>query len=282
MSFVPEWRKQERQAYSQRRYAEKKHEKDLVAQWAKENPEAYAAKVKEIQDREAAKLRTVMDFQEDMTGLEFFKAVSVHVCPDLMCGCDIGETPALTSPLIRKSQVCRKCNQTYSALLYNVGWTTTNQHTCGDWGIFVFNKDEIRKHTDVSNLYQSWRSKVLLAGDGQDSKTQYHGHYTLQWFKPSKALFVICTNCSRPIIDGMVSFSSAADGESNLVCSNCTEDPGVFPYGFEVREDEIGFFRNADFDWMDHNATQKEKAEREFLRYKNVMQSLENMEKYGY
>ena len=282
MSFVPEWRKQERQAYSQRRYAEKKHEKDLVAQWAKENPEAYAAKVKEIQDREAAKLRTVMDFQEDMTGLEFFKAVSVHVCPDLMCGCDIGETPALTSPLIRKSQVCRKCNQTYSALLYNVGWTTTNQHTCGDWGIFVFNKDEIRKHTDVSNLYQSWRSKVLLAGDGQDSKTQYHGHYTLQWCKPSKALFVICTNCSRPIIDGMVSFSNAADGESSLVCSNCTEDPGVFPYGFEVREDEIGFFRNADFDWMDHNATQKEKAEREFLRYKNVMQSLENMEKYGY
>ena len=282
MSLVPEWRKQERQAYSRRRYAEKKQEKDLVAQWAKENPEAYAAKVKEIQDREVAKQRSVMDFQEDMTGLEFFKAVSVHVCPDLMCGCDIGETPALTSPLIRKSQVCRKCNQTYSALLYNVGWTTTNQHTCGDWGIFVFNKDEIRKHTDVSNLYQSWRSKVLLAGDGQDSKTQYHGHYTLQWFKPSKALFVICTNCSRPIIDGMVSFSNAADGESSLVCSNCTEDPGVFPYGFEVREDEIGFFRNADFDWMDHNATQKEKAEREFLRYKNVMQSLENMEKYGY
>ena len=80
----------------------------------------------------------------------------------------------------------------------------------------------------------------------------------------------------------MVSFSSHANGESSLECSNCVIESGEFPYGFEIREDEIGFFRNADFDWMDHNASQKEKAEREFLRYKNVMQSLENMEKNGY
>ena len=175
-----------RQEYSKRKYAEQKALRDKLKAYQKAHPEEYAARVKVIEERESAKVQAVTDFH-NLVGLAYFKAVSVHVCPDLMCQCDIGETPALTSPIIRKAEVCRTCGQTYSALLYNVGWTTFNQHTCSQYGIFIMTAADYKKSSDLDNMNSQWSSKILLAGEGESANIyetkQYY--YCLLYTSPS-------------------------------------------------------------------------------------------------
>ena len=275
--------KDKRKAYAKEHYAKQKAEREYLKQWKAEHPEEYPNKVEAIHEKQAAELAAVLEFR-NLVGYEFFKAVSVHVCPDLTCGCNIGETPAMTSPVIRAPQVCGQCKQTYSALLYNVGWTTTNQHTCSQYGIFIMTPEDYKKSSDVEHMNMQWRSKILLAGDGEPANVyttkQYWNHNTLKWFKPSKALYGICSGCNKPILDGMVSFSGkeriqfSGEGESDLMCSRCCTTPEKYPYGFEVREDGVGFFKNSDFNWTEHIDVQRNKAEAEMIRYRNLLEGL--------
>ena len=281
---MTDWDKERRKEYSRQKYAEKKELREKIKRFKEMYPEEYAQKVQAIREEERAKIQAVTDFH-NLVGLDFFKAVSVHVCPDLTCSCNIGETPAMTSPIIREAQKCNTCGQTYSALLYNVGWTTTNQHTCSQYGIFIMTASDYKKSSDIENLNNQWSGKILLAGEGEAANVyetrQYFYHNTLKWFKPQKALYGVCSKCYKPILDGMLPFSDnsrTGHGMSDLLCSRCCNNPQDYPYGFEVREDGVGFFKNADFDWDSHILGQKSKVEEEYARYRNILNNINNME----
>ena len=281
--------KERRKEYAKEHYAKQKAEKEFLKQWKAAHPEEYEKKVEAIEKKEAVQKKVVSDFKE-MLGGEYFKAVSVHVCPDLMCECEIREIPALHSPVMRTGQKCPSCGQVYSALLYNVGHTTEDQHTCGQYGIFVMSPDQYKSVRDVDNLYRQWTNKVMLAGDGEVNDSRTYGHVTLARFRPSKALFVVCANCSKAANQGVTTFAdgtgfagtafriggaNASYGESDLICTSCAGDESKYPYAWEIRDWEMLFSSDHGFNWKEHYDSQKDEVERKYMKYRNLLEGLD-------
>ena len=280
--------KERRKEYAKEHYAKQKAEKEFLKKWKAEHPEEYANKLQAIEKKEEVERKAISEFRE-MLGGEYFKAVSVHVCPDLMCECEIREIPALHSPVMRTGQKCNECGQTYSALLYNVGHMTEDQHTCGKWGIFVMSPDQYKSSRDVDNLYRQWSNKVMLAGDGEVNDSRTYGHVTLSKFRPSKALFVVCARCERATNQGVTTFAdgtgfagttfmtpgaNASFGESSLICISCCGDDKQYPYAWEIRDWEMLFSSDHGFDWKEHYDGQKDELERKYEKYRNLLDGL--------
>tara|TARA_B100000749_G_scaffold217927_1_gene172821 strand:+ start:938 stop:1801 length:864 start_codon:yes stop_codon:yes gene_type:complete len=282
MQFDKERRKQ----YSREYQANKKKEQDLLKRWISENPEAYQKKLADIKAKADKEQARVQDFR-DIVGTEYFKAVSVHACPDLMCECGIPETPAMHSPMQRAKQKCHTCDATYSAVFYQVGYESRDQHKCDRWGLFVMSPDQYTSVRQVNGLYSQWSNKVLLSGPGErHNDGRPNGHVTLQWFKPSRALFAVCNYCNEGLDQGYLSFGERVHnsisgqghyGDSSLVCSKCVskhyeED---LPFQWEIRDWEIMFFQNTEFNWDNHRKSQRDEIEQNYFKYKQYLDSID-------
>ncbi len=284
LRFDSDEEKKKRREYAKQNYAKLKAERDFLKKWKEENPEAYKAKLNEITAKEDFQKKIVSDFRE-MIGGEYFKAVSVHVCADLMCECGIREIPALHSPVMRQRNVCNDCGQTYSALLYNVGHLTEDQHSCDKFGIFVMTPKEFKNKRDIDSLYHQWKGKVMLSGGGESKSKNNYGHVTLDRFKPTKALFVVCNKCTKAADQGVVSFAEDEGRrwnstpldlyESPITCLGCAGDITKYPYAWEIRDWEILFSSDHGFDWKYHYDSQRDELEQKYYKYKDLLEGLD-------
>lgn len=260
----------------------KQKQKEWLKQWIKDNPEEYAKKVKEVEQEMAAEKQLVDDFKF-MVGSDYFKAVSVHICPTLMCDCGIPETPAVVSPVMRRNQKCGKCNKTFSAVFYQVNRETRDQHDCNDWGIFVMTPNEYNNIKDVNNLFRQWNNKIMLAGTGISKNNKTYGHVTLNSFTPTKALFVVCAKCDKKCSQGYVTFSNNNNnysrdnsyGDSELVCFKCDGSFENYPYLFEMIDYEVLFRVNEDFDWDGWQNSQRREIEEQYQRFSTLRDQLD-------
>ena len=285
-----DWRK----SRAEQRAAEQKRLREKLKKFKEENPEEYAKRVEEIQKGIDKENNIVSDFRSSV-GDEYFKAVSVHICPSLMCECKIPETPALHSPNIRTGQRCNDCGQTYSAVFYSIKRETKNQHTCGGFGIFVMSASEYRNSQQVKNLLSQWSGKVMLSGDGIPNNAKVHGYTTLDTFVPSKALFVICSHCHLQSNSGAASFSIDRNirgegwGDSSLFCWDCIQGKSIrqsnfaegvtglheMPYIWDIVDWEMLFSSNNEFDWNSWQQGQKKEIEEQYYRFSNLRDQID-------
>jgi hypothetical protein len=281
-----QYERDKRKAYSREYQSRKKIEQDLLKKWIADNPTAYKKKLEALKHKSEKEQSRVQDFK-DIVGTEYFKAVSVHTCPDLMCECGIPETPAMHSPMQRSKRNCGTCGEDYSAVFYQVGYETKDQHKCDKWGLFVMSPEEYTSVSKVDGLYNQWSNKILLAGPGERyNNSKPNGHVTLQWFKPSRSLFAVCNYCNEGLDQGYLSFAERVHntissqghyGDSLLSCLRCTEkhSEAPLPYQWEIRDWDIGFFSNKNFDWTSHRESQRDEIERNYIKYKGYLDSIE-------
>ena len=290
---MDDWRK----SRAEQRAAENKRLREKLKKYKEEHPDEYAKRVEQIQNGIEKENNMVNDFRISI-GSEYFKAVSVHICPSLMCECKIPETPALHSPNIRSGETCRDCGQTYSAVFYSIKRETKDQHTCGGYGIFVMSANEYKSSQQVKNLFSQWSGKVMLSGEGVPNNNKVHGHTTLNSFIPSQALFVICSHCHMQSNSGAAAFSKQSNsrgdlgwGDSSLFCWDCitgrsvnTSDsryaeavPGIheMPYIWDVVDWEMLFSSNNEFDWNSWQQGQKKEIEEQYYRFSNLRDQID-------
>jgi hypothetical protein len=143
------------------------------------------------------------------------------------------EAPVFISPYVTKRRHCNFCHKDFSPLIYQVGQTTTAQHTCktGGGGIYVRLSDDTSKKWIYYDYL--WTAIVNPHGPirmGNDRGYQYESVTPVRMAPPT------CHSCRTPINEGDL-FGKAdtfniSDANLTLVaiCKACIERRTYFPH----------------------------------------------------